>query len=629
MTALFLRLVNLAIAAGWLVLAVLVLRLLLRRAPKWSRCILWALAAARLLLPFSIESALSLIPSAETIPQEIALAEVPAIHSGVFALNATVNPVLAEHFAPALGDSANPLQVWLPVLAAVWLAGTIGMLLYALLSYLRLKRRVAVSLPLEEGVYLCDGIPSPFLLGVFRPRIYLPSDLDETRRADVLRHERAHLARRDHWWKPLGFLLLSVYWFHPLLWLGYVLFCRDIELACDERVVREMEEEAQADYAQTLLDLSRARPAVAACPLAFGEVGVKQRVKAALSYQKPAFWIVAAAVLVCAVTAVCFLTSPVQIDPDSIESAAIVGGPELPREAAEELISAINTHRRTWHEIGAEQTTPNSRQVKLNRSDGSFYLLIYRYCSGYSFHPLHFGDDDYESILTLFDTNGKPKRAWRMAYEFDEAFYDWYAKYEAVVTESSPITTGAVPPSNALIVRYDSEALTQEDLDALGQKYGFTAVRNFGRSDLFSAYYDEPLTDQSMNEQIEALLQEPHIRDVTPGEIPERTEAELREQCPEYFDLSAFKGLEVYVWQMVPHSYSCGVMIGTNRNKTNEEIWNLHRNPVSIGEMRTILASSDITRENIIIIPVHMPFSSYAYTIDDAYLENLRTLFWR
>ena len=311
MAAVFLKLLNLSISASWLVLAVLVLRLVSKRSPKWMNVLLWGMVALRLMLPFSIESALSLIPSAETLsPEVVRFDPAPTITSGVEFIDNAVNPSLSESFAAAPLASVNPLYVWTYLAGWVWLIGLGAMLLYALVSYLRLRRRVSVSLCVRENIYLCDAISSPFILGVVKPRIYLPSGLDEVERQNVLSHERAHLTRRDHWWKPLGFALLAVYWFNPLLWLAYALLCRDIELACDERVIRTMDESAVKTYSTVLLACSMPRKAVITCPLAFGEVGVKERVRNALRYKKPAFWVVAASVAVCVVVAVCFLTNP-------------------------------------------------------------------------------------------------------------------------------------------------------------------------------------------------------------------------------------------------------------------------------------------------------------------------------
>ena len=322
MAAVFLKLLNLSISASWLVLAVLVLRLVSKRSPKWMNVLLWGIVALRLVLPFSVESALSLIPSAETVsPAVVQFAPAPTITSGVNIIDNAVNPSLSEHFAAAPTMSVNPLYVWTEIAGWVWLIGLGAMLLYALVSYLRLRRRVSVSLPIQDHIYLCDAISSPFILGVVKPHIYLPSGLDEVQRQNVLSHEQAHLARRDHWWKPLGFALLAVYWFNPVLWLAYALLCRDIELACDERVIRTMDESAVKTYSTVLLACSMPRKAVITCPLAFGEVGVKERVRNALHYKKPAFWVVAASVAVCVVVAVCFLTNP----PTDTDAAGLVG----------------------------------------------------------------------------------------------------------------------------------------------------------------------------------------------------------------------------------------------------------------------------------------------------------------
>ena len=358
MAAVFLKLLNLSISASWLVLAVLVLRLISKRAPKWVNVLLWGIVALRLMLPFSVESALSLIPSAETVsPAVVQFDPAPTITSGVNIIDNAVNPSLSEHFAAVPTASVNPLYVWTEIAGWVWLIGLGAMLLYALVSYLRLRRRVSVSLCVRENIYLCDAISSPFILGVVKPRIYLPSGLDEVQRQNVLSHERAHLARRDHWWKPLGFALLAVYWFNPALWLAYTLLCRDIELACDERVIRTMDESAVKTYSTVLLACSMPRKAVITCPLAFGEIGVKERVRNALHYKKPAFWVVAASVAVCIVVAVCFLTNP----PTDTDAAGLVG---------------FHREQVTYADVtGASGAQPSNVQLTAEETDAVYALL--------------------------------------------------------------------------------------------------------------------------------------------------------------------------------------------------------------------------------------------------------------
>ena len=358
MSGIFLKLLNLSISASWLVLVVLALRLVLKRAPKWVNVLLWGMVALRLMLPFSIESALSLIPSAETVsPEVVQFDPAPTITSGVTIIDNAVNPSLSESFAAAPLASVNPLYVWTYLAGWVWLLGLAAMLAYALVSYLRLRRRVRVSIPLWENIYVCDEVPSPFILGIVRPRIYLPSVLDEAQRGSVLSHERAHLARRDHWWKPLGFALLAVYWFNPLLWLAYTLLCRDIELACDERVLRGMDAGQVKAYSSALLACSVPRRMLAACPLAFGEVGVGARVKNALRYKKPAFWVVAASVAVCVVVAVCFLTNP-RTDTDA---AGLVG---------------FHREQVTYADVtDASGAQPSSVQLTAEETDAVYALL--------------------------------------------------------------------------------------------------------------------------------------------------------------------------------------------------------------------------------------------------------------
>lgn len=320
MADVFIKTLNMGIAASWLILAVVVLRILLKRAPKRFRLLLWAAVGLRLVLPVSIESALSLVPSAQTLPEGVMYAAAPELNTGIAALNDAINPAFTAAFAPEPAASANPLQVLLPIASVIWLAGAAVMLLWALVSWLRLRRRVAEAVRLEGNMFESERVASPFVLGLIRPRIYLPFGLDEGAREQVLTHERAHIARGDHVIKPIGWLILAVYWYNPLVWLAYALFCRDIELACDERVIRRLPVSGRADYSQALLDLSRPHHGVGACPLAFGESAVKCRVKSVLTYKRPAFWLIMLAAVLCIGAAVCFLTDPKAEADDSVQN---------------------------------------------------------------------------------------------------------------------------------------------------------------------------------------------------------------------------------------------------------------------------------------------------------------------
>ena len=314
MTDLFLKVLNLSFSASWVVLAVVLARLVLKKAPRSLVCALWAMVALRLVFG-GIEAPFSLLPSTQIIPPESLFDQAPTIDSGIPVLDNAVNPIYSESLRPTPGASVNPLQVWLAVYANLWVLGMAAMALWAVISCLRVRRQVRESVP-DGPVCLCDRISSPFIFGLLRPKIYLPSDLSETARSHVLAHEMAHIARRDHWWKPLGFALLTVNWFNPAMWLGYVLLCRDIEMACDERVVRNFGAEEKKAYSAALLGCSvNARP-ITACPLAFGEVGVKQRIRSVLSYKKPAFWVILLAAILIAVLALGFLTDPLSPDPE-------------------------------------------------------------------------------------------------------------------------------------------------------------------------------------------------------------------------------------------------------------------------------------------------------------------------
>lgn len=322
MTAVFVSVLNLAINAGWVALAIMGLRLLLklpcfRRFPRWCVCLLWAVVGLRLVCPFTPETHFSLLPSGETVPLTVVTDPTPAIRSGVSSINAAVNPILAERFAATPQYSANPIQILLAVLSYAWLCGIAVMLLYLCISTLLLYHRVrfATRTPDDRRVFECEAVRSPFVLGIIRPRIYLPYNMEAETRADVLAHEYAHLARRDHIVKPAAFLLLTVYWFQPLLWAAYFLLCRDIEAACDERAAKRFSDAERRRYAASLVRCSvsaKTHAAISACPLTFGENDVKTRVKSVLSYRKPTVWIIAAAVVLCAVFAMCFGTDPVE-----------------------------------------------------------------------------------------------------------------------------------------------------------------------------------------------------------------------------------------------------------------------------------------------------------------------------
>ena len=354
MNELFLKIINMSISASWLVLAVLILRFVLKKAPKWINVLLWGIVAIRLICPFSFESTLSLIPSAETIPLNIGMDTTPTINSGISAINNAVNSIISQSNTPMAGASVNLLQITIGIYEYIWIFGMIALALYTAISYWRLRRKVDTAVRYKDNIFQSENVSFPFVLGIIKPRIYLPFKMNGQYLEYVVAHEQAHICRKDHWWKPLGFLLLMIHWFNPLMWLAYVLLCRDIELACDEKVIKELGNEQRGDYTQALVACSVNRRMIAACPLAFGEVSVKERVKSVMNYKKPAFWVIIISVIVCVGVAVCFLTNPKQ---DSYTLRIVVpAGSQEKFVYTDEEVSTIRNSIKIWSGDGLGDT---------------------------------------------------------------------------------------------------------------------------------------------------------------------------------------------------------------------------------------------------------------------------------
>ena len=519
MAELFLRIVNMSVSAGWVVLAVLLLRLCLKKAPKWASVLLWGIVALRLLLPFSLQSAWSLIPSAETIRPDILMDPKPSVQTGVPALNHVVNPVISGSFTPAPGASANPLQIWIPVLTGIWLFGIAALFLYSAVSYWRLRRKVCEAVILRENIYQSENVCSPFVLGVIRPKIYLPYHMDSREMDYVIAHEQTHIRRRDHWWKPLGFLLLTIHWFNPLMWLSYLLLCRDIELACDEKVISGMGREQRGDYTQTLLACSVSRRSIAACPLAFGEVGVKERVKSVMHYKKPAFWIVLTSVAVCAAVAVCFLTDPVGFRFDADATPIVSANHFDMRNADDPVVTEMN-------------------QAQL---------------------------DELSSRLAGLKNSRRSDRF-------------------AGLTPGYQISAQLQDGSYIRISGYNLSDDTMVDVEQGGKRYA--------------------VSDREFQDYLSRIC--------AGGDVSAAIDLQpLRAQYPEYFDLDASAGLDVYVWQMAPESYSFGLLPHTAapRDSTARELLALRG--ASSEQMRYILAAYPLAPEDIHVIAWQNPISSY------------------
>ena len=519
MSELFLKIVNMSISASWIVVAVLALRFCLKKAPKWVNVLLWGIVAVRMVFPFSIESVLSLIPSAETISPTIMMEQTPSVQTGVPVLNHVINPVISGSLTPAPGASANPLQIWIPVLAWIWLFGIAALFLYSAVSYWCLRRKVCEAVILRGNIYQSEKVCSPFVLGIIKPKIYLPYHMDSREMDHVIAHEQTHIRRKDHLWKPLGFLLLTIHWFNPLMWLSYILLCRDIELACDEKVIRKMSNEQRADYTQALVACSVDRRLITACPLAFGEIGVKERVKSVMNYKKPAFWIVLASVIVCTVIAVCFLTNPIGFQFDV---------------SANTIVSANHFDMRNADDPVAIEMTP-AQIGELNSR-----LAGVKNC----------------------------KRS------------DKYAG----LTPGYQISAQMQDGSYIRISGYSLSDNTMVDIEQSGKRYA--------------------VSDREFQEYLSRIC--------AGGDVSAAFDLQpLRVQYPEYFDLDASAGLDVYVWQMAPDSYYFGLLPHTAspRDSTAQELLALRG--ASSEQMRYILAAYALDPDDIHVIPWQNPISSY------------------
>ena len=354
MNEFFLKIINMSISASWLIFAVLILRLVLKKAPKWVNVLLWGIVAIRLICPFSFESALSLIPSAETFPKKIISGPSFDVQSGITPVDNRINDYLGDRYFEGVTVPANNGNTIMTILTIVWTIGILLLVAYTVISYWRLHREIDTAVRYKDNIFQSENVSSPFVLGLIKPRIYLPFKLDGQDMEHVVAHEQAHIRRKDHWWKPLGFLLLTIHWFNPLMWLAYVLLCRDIELACDEKVIKGLSNEQRADYTQALVTCSVNRRMIAACPLTFGEVGVKERVKSVMNYKKPAFWVIIISVIVCVGVAVCFLTNPKQ---DSYTLRIVVpAGSQEKFVYTDEEVSTIRNSIKIWSGDGLGDT---------------------------------------------------------------------------------------------------------------------------------------------------------------------------------------------------------------------------------------------------------------------------------
>ena len=652
MSEVFLKIVNMSISAGWLVRAVLLLRLILKKAPKWISVLLWGLVAIRLICPISFESVLSLIPSAETVSPGIMLDATPEIHTGIGALNSAINPIISQSFTPNPGDSANPLQIWIPIAAVMWLVGFAIMLVYTAVSYLMLRRKVATAVLLQGNIFQSEYVDSPFVLGVIKPRIYLPFQTNGERLALVVAHEQAHIRRKDHWWKPLGFLLLAIYWFHPLMWLGYILLCRDIELACDEKVIQDMDSETKADYSEALVACSVNRRRIAACPLAFGEVGVKARVKSVLHYKKPAFWMIAAAILASIAAGVCFLTDPPMSSLDALplvhsHGYAVVEKTYVSKNFTEDEFE--NSHFRITQNMALDIKfnyiamsyngwVPLGQLTEFELTKENFDELFYT--------------DGWQGKATASALRKNNVHAWQVIYNEESLYYvlqqkngDVYlsAGYYDASEKNDPysddtsiywvcklavdtkIGAGMVASSgyrSVPMVAFPKGTAIKDYLDAIhwltidpyGEEfvpfhtakdgvvtYGaytaydaetFAPLKHFVPSGLSPQTYLFQNADPEREYIVLADFGEfgKYAFGVRFGDENSALDA-LKEAVPEYFGLDDSNGLDVYVWQMAKGSYSFGLLPHSDTTQYNDLDAQIYLKDTSIAKDQMMLAA--------------------------------------
>ena len=698
MTEFFLEVVNMSISASWIILAVLLFRFLLKKAPKWINVMLWGIVAVRLICPFSFESVLSLIPSPQTINPEIALNS-PVIDSGVTIIDNVINPIISEATISIQPEKdINFFQFIMPYLAGVWLVGIAALLIYTLVSFLRLKRKIGTAVLLRDNIYQSESVVSPFVLGIIKPKIYLPFNMNEQDMEHVIAHEKAHISRKDHLWKPLGFLILSLHWFNPLVWVGYVLLCRDIELACDEKVVKKLDIVQRADYSEALLTCSVNRKMIAACPLAFGEVGVKNRVKSVLNYKKPAFWIIIVAVIVSITVAVCFLTNPLNssvynsryetgkclysyvvsadketksnelvfditsdgtvyktFDDGTTEELGVLKESDY---TAEELEAAIKNQDAKLNIGNIKNAYELSDCIFLQKSNGTVYLvqffsdgrimsvfkldrigksdipsfsnaekLTWTYqpmlsFTGHSFKAISF-DFDYTHVeatctggeFCSLDVDGQPYGT-KMRFE-KEVFVYWTPK-DAVIEN--------IPQKSELTLEiYNDETQVHKCIIV------FECVSHDIAKAEFEIYFKDSDGLKMIYDNGIKLVEQSSVSNIGSAEGPANiiTSSDIEQlkiKYPQFFNVSTVGGLTVYIWQMSKDNYSC-YLANTPMEAISDNSF-AYDVGASISEMRAILTTYDIDRNDITIQPVRNPLSSYYYVIDNAYRKKVKNLFW-
>ena len=681
MTEFFLNIVNMSISASWIVFAVLLLRLLLKKAPKSINVLLWGVVAVRLICPFSFESVLSLIPSPQTINPEIALNS-PVIDSGVTIIDNVINPIISETTISIQPEKdINLFQFIMPYLAGVWLVGIATLLIYTLISFLRLKSKIGTAVLLRDNIYQSEAVVSPFVLGIIKPKIYLPFNMNGQDMDHVIAHEQAHIRRKDYLWKPLGFLILTLHWFNPMVWFGYILLCRDIELACDEKVVKGLNNEQRADYSQALLTCSVNRRMITACPVAFGEVGVKNRVKSVLNYKKPAFWIIVVAVVACIALSVGFLTNPAtKLDTNMasfIEEQIIeyhhggyksgefyctdfkVLGTNKDKENTTVYMWVLyseydKVNGKIEDVSGAHIPTVitvkkiGSSQYELveywEPRDGSYYAEDIKdkfpwYLHGKALDSQRYIKEQQENC------NRKAQAYFSSSNSINTEFEGVYISLESYNTDE-----GGQTHFNVVWHNETNSEITFGESFSIEKKTGTEwKDAEFDEEEIFHMYgiLLKPQSTQSKTYITEHydLSKAGAYRILLPFSVKDGdsykqyktwamfnvgevlSSQSLKEKYPQFFNVSTDGGLTVYIWQMSKDNYSC-YLANTSMEAISDNSF-AYDIGASISEMRAILTTYDIDRNDITIQPVRNPLSSYYYEIDNAYRKKVKDWFWK
>lgn len=578
MTTIFLKLLEMSLLASFIVLAVLLLRLILRKVPKWIFVVMWGIVLIRLVCPFSIESPVGLMPNSESIQIDSGIENTIKIPYLSLPNNENINNNQSANNSIVQDKASNDVEVyshqikWINIASVIWISGASMLLIYMIVTYVGIKRKVRTAVALKDNIYQSENVDSPFVLGIIKPKIYLPFKLNEQDMENVIAHEKAHIKRKDYLWKPIGFVMLAVHWFNPLIWISYILLCRDIEAACDEKVIKDYTVEQKADYSQALLSCSVKNKRISACPLAFGEGSVKKRVKSVLNYKKPAFWVIVVAIILCVVLAVCFLTSRKN---DSEKKN--VGNGDTNKNVIYES-DIFTDFEGVYLSVKSIETAENGDKI-LN--------LIWH------------NDTSEEMIFgEMYTIEYKDGNEWK-----DVSVGDIYFNEIA----------NLLGPKSEINKSYTTE---QFDISKDGT-YRLISGFNDSKGNKYSTWVQFNVVTKTDEKYAEVNNENAFYID------------ELREKYPMYFDKPKGKGLGIYIWQMAENTYSCGLLPNTNLGYTQEQLFELHKYPASIEEMRAIVASYNVSKDDVVIIGITMPHSSYHYEVGQEYNERLTELFWK